>query len=61
MSEKLCAKCNSAGPFVPTPNGTRCQACGNIAPESAATTYTQPDIPPKPLAGKMSGKNPLGA
>lgn len=61
MSEKVCGKCGSKNPFQVVTNGERCGACGHVQPHAQAGVYSQPDIPPKPLAGKMSPKNPLGA
>lgn len=65
MSEeaRVCAKCGSAGPFVLISDGRRCQQCGDVQPVAVGVRarYQQPDVPPKPLSGKASWKNPLGA
>ncbi len=61
MSEKTCSACGSKGPFQVVADGERCGACGDVSPVAAPARYEQPDVPPKPLAGKMSAKNPLGA
>ncbi len=62
MSEKLCAKCGSKGPFQLIANGLRCGACGDVAPVAVPTRYEQvPDPPGRPSdARKIGPKNPLG-
>jgi len=60
---KTKVSCPSCGSDLTSPASgqLRCGQCGTLFPEPVPTPYSQPDIPPRPLAGKMSAKNPLGA
>jgi rRNA maturation protein Nop10 len=63
MSEKLCEKCKSAGPFTTVSGGRRCQQCGAIEAHPAPAKYEQVPDPP-PLNGsdvrKIGPYNPMG-
>jgi hypothetical protein len=62
MSEKICAKCGSAGPFQVVPNGERCQACGDVQAHPAPVKYEQVPDPPGPVpdVSRINWRNPLG-
>lgn len=64
MSEqtKICAVCQSEGPFQVVANGERCQACGDVQLHAQAGVYSQPADPPRPLPStdRITPRNPLG-